>query len=676
MCGIAGFFGGDLSHDSEQSRATIARMVAAIEHRGPDANGYWHDANAGLTLGHARLSILDLSPSGAQPMRSASERFVISYNGEIYNHLDLREELASAGGQHDWRGHSDTKTLLAAIERWGIEQALRRTIGMFAFALWDRRDRVLTLARDRLGEKPLYYGLQGSGSQRTLLFGSELKALVAHPQFAAEIDRDALTEYMRFAYVPAPRSIYRGISKLPPGTYATLRESGADPEIRAYWSARDAVEAGHADLFGGSPGEAVDELERLLVDAIGKQMMSDVPLGAFLSGGVDSSAVVALMQSISQRPVKTFSIGFHEEGYNEADHAKAVAAHLGTDHTEAYVTAREARDVIPSLPAMYDEPFADASQIPTHLVSRLAREHVTVSLSGDAGDELFCGYDRYRLTDRVWRRIAPIPAPARRMAASAIGAVPPATWNGIARAGGRLVPPLARLPNQGHKMHKGARVLASKNASELYRGIVSHWTNPAELVVGGNEASADEWRRGKWLAGLSDVENMMAADIMTYLPDDILAKVDRAAMAVSLETRVPFLDHRVVELAFRLPLSLKLREGTTKWVLREVLYRHVPRGLIERPKMGFGLPIDHWLRGDLRDWGEELLAPDRLRDEGYLDPGLVRQLWNLHQSGQADVQYHLWDVLMFQAWLAYSRSAQVSVAHRDPPKVARPITLV
>lgn len=657
MCGLAGFYG-ESANDADAARRSLARMVGIIDHRGPDAQGAWCDSEAGIALGHARLAIVELSPAGAQPMVSSGGRYVLTYNGEIYNHLALREDLAVGGFAGPWRGHSDTETLLAAIEEWGIEAALQQAIGMFAFALWDRRERRLILARDRLGEKPLYYGWQGNGTERTFLFASELKALAMHPAFDGSMDRDALTEFMRFGYVPAPQSIYRGISKLPPGTFAVLNARSADPVVHAYWSAHVAVEEGRRDPFTGSPAQAVDALEDLLSDAVRQQMMADVPLGAFLSGGVDSSTIVALMQAQSARPVRTFSIGFHEEGYNEADHAKAVAQHLGTDHTELYVQAEEARAVITRLPHMYDEPFADASQIPTFLVSRLAREHVTVSLSGDAGDELFCGYDRYGMTDRVWRRIRKLPPPARRLAARALTGLSPTTWNRLAKVGGHMVPALGRLPNPGRKIHKGAQVLASSSTAELYRGIVSQWPDPEALVIGGRETPAAAWRDRLWNPQLGDVENMMAADMITYLPDDILAKVDRAAMAVSLETRVPFLDHRVVEFAWRLPLDLKLRDGTSKWVLREVLFRHVPRALIERPKMGFGVPVGQWLRGPLREWAEALLDPRRLKEEGMLEPAPIVQAWQAHLSGAADLQYPLWNVLMFQAWSEEQKRAR------------------
>jgi len=620
----------------------------AIAHRGPDAQNVWTDAAAGIALGHRRLAIVDLTEAGAQPMTSASGRYVVAYNGEIYNHMELRRQIEAAGRAPSWRGHSDTETLLAAIEAWGLEPALQRCIGMFAIGLWDREERVLTLARDRLGEKPLYYGWQGSGDAAVFLFGSELKALRAHPAFQAPIDHDALALYLRHNYIPAPHSIHAGICKLPPGSLLSVSLARREPALSTYWSAIDTATRGaRTERLAISPTEAVDELEQLLKSAVAQQMMADVPLGAFLSGGVDSSAIVALMQAQSARPVKTFTIGFHEAGYNEAEHAKAVAQHLGTEHTELYVTAQEAMAVIPRLPALYDEPFADSSQIPTFLVSQLARRHVTVSLSGDAGDELFGGYSRYTATAGLWRKLSAVPVPLRRVAARSITALPPDTWS---RMAGWL--PSSRFGQRfGDRMHKGAGVLASRTIDDLYHGLVSHWGDPAAVVLGGREPATLLTGGRPDLAGLDPIERMMALDLVTYLPDDILAKVDRAAMGVSLESRVPLLDHRVVEFAWRLPMACKLRDGVGKWVLRQVLYRHVPQRLIDRPKMGFGVPIDVWLRGPLRDWAEALLAEPRLRREGHFDPAPIRQKWGEHLSGSRNWAYHLWDVLMFQAWL-------------------------
>jgi len=623
-------------------------MCNAILHRGPDDSGVWVDAAAQVALGHRRLSIVDLSEHGHQPMVSHCGRYVLAFNGEIYNHRLIRKELEREGNVvAPWRGHSDTETLLAGFVSWGLIATLQKAIGMFAIALWDRVLNTLTLARDRLGEKPLYYGWQGQGQNAAFLFGSELSALRRHPAFTADINRDALSLFLRHNCIGGANSIYSGISKLLPGHVLTVSSSAPEPVLRAWWSGADVAARGVAQSFTGSPDDAVTALEALLRDAVGQQMMADVPLGAFLSGGVDSSIVVSLMQAQSSRPVRTFSIGFHEEGYNEAEHAKAVANHLGTDHTELYVTPEEALAVIPKLPTLYSEPFADSSQIPTFLVSQLARQHVTVSLSGDAGDELFCGYRRYQMTADVWNKVAVLPRPLRQLAAGVITAVPPGAWD---KVGGLLS--MSRL---GDKLHKGAGLLGNRTVADLYRGMVSHWTDPASAVLGASEQGTVLTGAAPDLPGLGDVERMMALDMLSYLPDDILAKVDRAAMGVSLETRVPMLDHRVVEFAWSLPLDYKLRGGVTKWPLRQVLYRHVPRELIERPKMGFGVPIDHWLRGPLREWAETLLAEPRLRSEGFFDPAPIRQKWVEHLSGQRNWQYHLWDVLMFQAWLEEQR---------------------
>ena len=659
MCGIAGFLGGLAICEPYGVEATLQRMTSAIAHRGPDDVGHWVDADAKVGLAHRRLSIVDLSSAGHQPMASASGRYLIAFNGEIYNHLTVRESLDDLIGGASlaiigirWRGHSDTETLLAGFDRWGIQGTLERAIGMFAFAVWDRQTNSLTLARDRLGEKPLYYGWQGAGSAATFLFGSELKALRAHPAFEAAINRDALCLYMRHTTVPGSLSIYRGIHKLAPGTLLTVSMRSPEPLISTYWSGADVAERGIANPFVGTAMEAVDALECLLKDAVNRQMMADVPLGAFLSGGVDSSAIVALMQAQSDRPIKTFTIGFHEAEYNEAEHAKAVARHLGTEHTELYVTPGQAMEVIPRLPMLYDEPFADSSQIPTFLVSQLARQHVTVALSGDAGDELFCGYSRYQHTARLWNMLAAIPLPLRRAVAWGLTTFSPRSLNRMAR----FLPMSAGWANPGDKLHKGAAVMTGQAITDLYLGMVSSWNDPGSMVIGGKESATLLTGHRPKLAGLSDIERMMALDMLTYLPEDILTKVDRAAMGVGLETRVPFLDHRVVEFAWQLPLHYKLRRQgqgyTTKWILRRVLHRYVPKHLIERPKMGFGVPIDVWLRGPLRGWAEDLLSEARLKREGYFLHASIRQKWAQHLSGQRNWQSQLWCVLMFQAWLA------------------------
>lgn len=653
MCGIAGFLACGGVGQPGFARDSARRMANTLLHRGPDDGGVWDDGIVGVALAHRRLSILDLTPAGHQPMECHTGRYVIAFNGEIYNHLDLRaalEKLGSTSQGMRWRGHSDTETLLACFATWGIKATVERCIGMFAFAVWDRRDRVLTLGRDRLGEKPLYYGWQGSGEKGGFLFGSELKALKAHPFFSADINRDALCLFMRHNYIPAPHSIYRGIYKLPPGHLLTVSGEKREPVLEAYWSLTDVAVSGNRSLVKGSPQDVADELEVLLKSAVRQQMMADVPLGAFLSGGVDSSTVVALMQAQSDRAVRTFTIGFNEEGYNEAVHAKAVARHLGTDHTELYVTPQQALDVIPNLPGLYCEPFADSSQIPTFLVSQLARQAVTVSLSGDAGDELFSGYNRYVLAQKLWGKLSRVPIGIRALAASGIRALSPSAWNRIIGPLQAVAPNTMRLANIGDKLHKGAEVLTARRIDDLYLGLLTHW-NPEEIIIGGQEPPSCLNGEPPRLEGLDDVQRMMALDTMTYLSDDILVKVDRAAMGVSLEGRVPFLDHRVVEFAWRIPQSMKLRAGVGKWILRQVLYRHVPRELIERPKMGFGVPIDVWLRGPLKDWAEALLDEGRLRREGFFNPGPIRTKWAEHQSGKRNWQYLLWDVLMFQAWL-------------------------
>ncbi|XYJ11583.1 asparagine synthase (glutamine-hydrolyzing) [Telluria sp. B2] len=659
MCGFAGFYSGQWFADG--AHAWLKDMTDRIKNRGPDSEGHWLDSDNGIALGHRRLAIMDLSPAGHQPMASSSGRYVIAFNGEIYNHLDLRAELEGTGCRtllalaNTWRGHSDTETLLAGFNAWGIEATVKKCVGMFAFAVWDKQTHVLTLGRDRLGEKPLYYGWQGQGEDATFLFGSELKALKAHPAFVAEVDRGALCLLLRNGYIPAPHSIYQGIYKLQPGCLITLSLADRTPRLTPYWSGKSMVEQGVAQPFAGTPSQAVDTLESLLKDAVSKQMIADVPLGAFLSGGVDSSTIVALMQAVAKEqggsPVKTFTIGFNETAYNEAEHAKAVARHLGTDHTELYVSPQQALDVIPKLPDLYCEPFADSSQIPTFLVSQMARKHVTVSLSGDAGDELFGGYNRYMLSQQLWSKLERVPLGIRRVVTSGLTHVSPTTWDRLlARLQGLLPKSLAQT-NIGDKLHKGAAVMSASTAAELYDLLISHWADPASMVIGGMVPHSVLTDIPQQPATDQFVHQMMAMDMLGYLPDDILCKVDRAAMGVSLETRVPMLDHRVVEFAWSLPLNYKVRGRVGKWPLREVLYRNVPRGLIERPKMGFGMPLHDWLRGPLRPWAEALLGETRLRKEGYFHPEPIRQKWSEHLSGQRNWAPHLWSVLMFQAWL-------------------------
>jgi asparagine synthase (glutamine-hydrolysing) len=660
MCGITGFIqSGDFTLDAAKAIAT--KMADAIAHRGPDDAGVWLDDRAGLALAHQRLSIVDLSPAGHQPMMSAAGKYVIVFNGEIYNHQELRLELEKLSKVNasvndgvfeiHWRGHSDTETLLAAFEVWGIEATLKKTVGMFAIALWDRVLNVLTLARDRMGEKPLYYGFQN----KTFMFGSELKALKAHPDFLSEIDRDVLCLYLRHCYIPAPFSIYKGIHKLLPGTYVQLNLH-SDVELprltpKAYWSMEDVAKMGSAYPFQGSDAEAISALDKQLRESIGVQMLADVPLGAFLSGGVDSSAIVALMQSQSKRPVKTFSIGFEEVGFNEAGYAKDVAMHLGTDHTELYVSSAEAIEVIPLLGKMYDEPFADSSQIPTYLVSKMAKQHVKVSLSGDAGDELFCGYNRYALADN-WGAIVKIPLWFRKIARQSINLIQPETWDTFFQK----ISKFKKMPDHmGDKLKKLAKIITCKTIQEAYRRLVSEIDNPESIVIGATEPESWLTKIGMKMIFNDSKQRMMFMDAMTYLPDDILVKVDRAAMANSLETRVPFLDHRVVELAWRLPMNMKMRDGKTKWILRQVLYKYVPQVLIERPKQGFSIPLNEWLRGPLRHWVESLLNEKRLRSEGYFNVSLVRKIWLAHLSGKRNNQRLLWSILMYQAWLAEAK---------------------
>jgi asparagine synthase (glutamine-hydrolysing) len=642
VCGISGFWAPGKSADA--ATAILKGMADRIAHRGPDDSGLWYDDTTGVGMGHRRLAIVDLSEAGRQPMRSASRRFTMVFNGEIYNHRSLRAELVSLGAR--FRGHSDTEVLLEGFDRWGVGHMLERTAGMFAAALWDAKEHALALFRDRLGEKPLYYGTINGA----LVFGSELKALRVYPDWNPSIDIGALTAFTRFAYVPAPLSIYSGVAKVEPATILWFTTSGGPPRRQVYWSLREQLIRGRANRLEGDDAALINALDSVLRRTIGEEMVSDVPLGAFLSGGIDSSSVVALMQAQSPVPVRTFTIAFHEQAFNEADFAREVAAHLGTQHTELYVTAEEARDTIPLLPSMYDEPFADSSQIPTFLVSRLARQHVTVSLSGDGGDEVFGGYNRYLWGRSLWSSFGWISPDVRRLCGDAIMAIPPSVYDQIGGGLCRILPRRLRPPAPGDRVHKFARVFSSRSAGDLYGQLVSQWLDPKQVVLDGHEPQTRFAHATRDATG-DFVSRMMYIDAMTYLPDDIMVKVDRAAMAVSLESRAPFLDHRVVEFAARLPERVKVRKRTGKWILRELLARHVPRRLIERPKMGFGVPLDRWLRGPLREWAEHLLDSSRLRQQGYFDGRRIENLWSEHVSGRRNWQYPLWTILMFQAWL-------------------------
>jgi len=643
MCGFSGF----VSHKmmtQDQMQTILRQMSAALQHRGPDDQGIWLDNNHAVGLAHQRLSIQDLSQQGHQPMQSASERYVIAYNGEIYNGAEIKAQLSL--NETYWRGHSDTEIMLAAIETWGIEKALKRFNGMFAFALWDRQHKQLILARDRLGIKPLYYGwVDGQ-----LVFASELTAIKQFPCFKADISRDALAQYIQYGYVPTPLSIYHDVYKLPQGSFlvATVNDQINLTEEK-YWQAKDYLLRPRVTL---SRQEAVDHLENLLLDSVQSRMVSDVPLGAFLSGGVDSSTVVALMQKQHSNPIKTFSIGFEEGDYNEAHYAKKIAEHLATDHTELYISANDALTVIPTLSQHIDEPIADPSVLPTYLVSKLAKQSVTVSLSGDGGDELFGGYVRYQWLNDYWKKTGWLPGPAKQLLGKMMMQLSPEQINTIFRKARAVLPNRYHYAQPGEKIHKLARALSAKTPDSFYFQLISKCHDVNSMLVNYDEPQPEVFNE---VATAHYVDRIMYYDLMGYLPDDILTKVDRASMAVSLEARVPLLDHRVVEFALSLPLTMKLHQRQSKWLLRQVLYKHVPKALIERPKMGFTVPLRSWLAGPLREWADDLLGEQRLRTEGHFVAEAVRDKWQTFLSAHSSNHRELWHIVMFQAWLQQQR---------------------
>ncbi len=643
MCGIAGFWT-QKGNNKEALKEEIIKMTKTLAHRGPDDEGFYIDEKADITLGHRRLSILDLSPKGHQPMISFSGRYIIVYNGEVYNYKELRKEIEN-NFDIKFKSDTDTEVILAGFEVWGIEETLKRMNGMFVFALWDKKEKELFLVRDRVGIKPLYYGVQNG----ILFFASELKAIRVNRFFKPEIDRNVLALFFRHNYIPAPYSIYKNIKKLKPGHYALI-DKNLNIKIRCYWNIEKIIEDGVKTPIELSEKEAIFELEKLLLDSVKKRMIADVPLGAFLSGGIDSSTVVALMQTQSNIPVKTFTIGFYEDNYNETKYAKKVAKHLGTDHTELYVAPKETMNVITKLPDIYDEPFSDSSQIPTFLVSQLTKRYVTVSLSGDGGDELFGGYNRYLQASNIWDRMKFLPFALRLKMAKVVFLFSPQSIDNFFKKIEIIIPKRFEQILCGEKLYRLSKVLISRSPDESYKRLISHWKSPEELVLNSGEPKTilDDLKIKDFIPNFKN--RMMFFDFMTYLPDDILTKVDRASMTVSLEARVPMLDHRIVEFSKKLPLNFKIKNGKSKWILRQVLYKYIPKELVERPKMGFGMPIDNWLRGPLRDWAEDLLDEKKIKRDGFLNPEPIKKLWKEHLSGKRNWQYLLWDVLMFQAW--------------------------
>ncbi len=653
MCGFAGVVIDKST--AKLSQSIIEKMGDSISHRGPDSSGVWLDAEIGIAMVHRRLSILDLSPSGHQPMQSSSGRFTLVFNGEIYNHLSIRSQISDA---YQWRGHSDTETILAGFEIWGIKNTIQKSTGMFSLAVWDAKEKSLSLFRDRIGEKPLYYGWQNG----SFLFGSELKSLIVHPSFQHEIDRNSLSLFMRYGYVPSPASIYKGIQKLAPASfielfpYSNSFRNEETPVPAEYWSLAEVVSDGQkrSDLMNSI--EIQEKLDFLLREVIDQQMVADVPVGAFLSGGIDSSTIVAIMQTLSRKKIKTFSVGIEAEGYNEAPYAKEIAEFLGTDHTELFFSDKEARNIIPDLPGIYDEPFSDPSQIPTFYLSQVSRKDVAVSLSGDAGDELFAGYNRYFLGDLIHKINRNLPRPLMKALTSAVYRISPQIWDTCFSPIKSFLPTNISTRPIGDRLHKLAKIFQQSDFMSTYVAMMSHWQDPSKIVINGSD-SINQSSLRNLSSNCDDLfHKMMAFDTVTYLPDDILVKVDRAAMSCSLETRLPFLNHHLVEFAWQIPLSMKIKNGKGKSVLRNVLYKYIPQELFDRPKTGFGLPIHSWLRGPLREWAESLLNESRLKNQGYLETAPITEKWQQHLSGHRNWHLQLWNVLIFQSWFEEYRA--------------------
>ena len=651
MCGFTGFIQNDRINGGRNIETILNEMNGSISHRGPDDEGVWIDNESGVALAHRRLSIIDLSTHGSQPMLSNSNRFVIVYNGEVYNYLDIKKELTQVGIKCNWKGSSDTEVILAAIEYWGLEESLKRFVGMFSFALWDRKYKTLSLARDRVGEKPLYFGWQ----KETFLFGSELKALRAHPNFLNDINRDSISLLLRHNCIPSPYSIYNEIYKLEPGKFISLNRKDAltkkIPEQKVYWELDGFLNKKTINSFTGSRSEAIDSLESLLTNSVKGQLQSDVPLGAFLSGGVDSSLVVAIAQKVSKTPIKTFTIGSDDKNYNEAHHAKRISKFLGTNHTELYLSPNEIIDVIPMLPNIYDEPFSDSSQLPTFLISKLAKEKVSVALSGDGGDEIFGGYNRYIWVSKIWEKTRKVPLPIRKLISKMILAIPYSKLNYSYNLINQFLKNNKIPIDFGDRLHKLSEVLPMDSAQDIYFNLCSHWKNPTDIIINCNEPKTKFSDFNNKNNELDIVNYMMNLDLITYLPDDILVKIDRASMANSLEVRVPLLDHRIINFGRSLPLNYKIYNNQNKWILRKILYKYVPKELMTQRKMGFSIPIGKWLRGPLRDWADSLFDKQKIDQDGYFDGELIKRKWSQHLSGKYNFQYQLWDVLMFQAWL-------------------------